>query len=113
MHSPHNVAMLRTCVVTSTVMIAGLSQLVAAFQIPFRWGSLRDVRLSPLGTMFDFDYEPPNPDAGAGSTYQTNLPSVFPDGMPAGLRGEAVRSAIRSRRCVAWTLHDTPLARGL
>eukprot|EP00977_Amphora_coffeiformis_P024829 scaffold17309_cov118-Amphora_coffeaeformis.AAC.1 len=33
--------------------------------------------------------------------------------MPAGLRGEAVRSALRSGRCIGWSFHETPLQHGL
>lgn len=38
-------------------------------------------------------------------------PSVFPKGTPAGLRGEAVQSAIRSGRCVAWKLDEQAYGR--
>jgi len=40
------------------------------------------------------------------------LPSSFPDDTPAGLRGEAIRSALRSR-VVAWNLCETPLSFGV
>lgn len=61
-------------------------------------------------TTIDFDYEAPNP---GSRNYRTDLPSVYDKDMPAGLRGEAVRSALRSGRCIGWSLHGTPLQHGL
>lgn len=59
----------------------------------------------------DFDYDPPNRRA---VDYQTDLASSFPPGTPAGLRGEAVRSALRSGRCIAWSFTETKaLSHGL
>jgi folate-binding Fe-S cluster repair protein YgfZ len=59
----------------------------------------------------DFDYDPPNRRA---VDYQTDLPSSFPPGTPAGLRGEAVRSALRSGRCITWSFTETKaLSHGL
>ena len=60
---------------------------------------------------FEYDYIPPN--QGSLSVLPSNLPSVFDvHSTPAGMRGEAVRSAIRSGRCIAWDLGGTPLQQG-
>ena len=76
-------------------------------------------------SMFDYEYIPnnSNSDAGFQNEYFTRLASVYPDGTPAGMRGEAVRAALRSEQCLAWKLEtisspeDTPsspnLASGL
>jgi glycine cleavage system aminomethyltransferase T len=60
---------------------------------------------------FDFEYIPPNQGAWAPST--STLPSVYPPDTPPGMRGEAVRAAIRSGRCIAWDLTETPYCQGL
>ncbi len=52
---------------------------------------------------FDYEYLPPNPDAPPDET-PSILASSYPNGTPAGLRGEAVRSALKSRRCIGWEL---------
>eukprot|EP00978_Attheya_sp_CCMP212_P007069 scaffold16496_cov69-Attheya_sp.AAC.2 len=46
----------------------------------------------------DFEYIPPPHNSGDTNKVQQLLPSVFPKGTPAGLRGEAVRSALLSER---------------
>jgi len=52
-----------------------------------------------------YEYLPPNPDAQPGSFHTPTLKSSYPKGTPAGLRGEAVRSAlITTERCVGWDL---------
>lgn len=62
----------------------------------------------------DFEYEPPNPGANYyNSIYQTDLSSAYPPGTPSGLRGEAVRSALRSGQCIAYKFDQTPLQHGL
>ena len=53
--------------------------------------------------IIDYDYIPPDNDNN-GHDYQTSLPSVYPKGTPAGLRGEAVRTALKSSQCLAWKL---------
>lgn len=50
---------------------------------------------------FDYEYLPPNPDASPDES-TSKLSSSFPDGTPAGLRGEAVRSALKSGQCIGW-----------
>jgi glycine cleavage system aminomethyltransferase T len=46
--------------------------------------------------------------------YATNhLASSYPDDIPASLSGEAIRSALRSGRCVGWNLDDSRLQIGL
>ena len=64
-------------------------------------------------SMFEYEYIP---NEGGSHDFQTNLPSVYPDGTPAGMRGEAVRAALRSTQCLGWKLaaQDSPnLASGL
>jgi folate-binding Fe-S cluster repair protein YgfZ len=39
-------------------------------------------------------------------TNNNNLASAYPDDIPASLSGEAIRSALRSGRCVGWNLDD-------
>lgn len=59
----------------------------------------------------DYDNIPPKDESLLVSP--SNLPSVFDvSTTPAGMRGEAVRSAIRSGRCIAWNLGGTPLQQG-
>lgn len=53
--------------------------------------------------MFEYEYIPPNQEGGSHE-YSTTLPSVYPADTPAGMRGEAVRAALRSTQCLAWTL---------
>ncbi|CAJ1940102.1 unnamed protein product [Cylindrotheca closterium] len=60
---------------------------------------------SPQPSDFDFEYVSPNPEISPDEgIFTTPLSSVYPPGTPAGMRGEAVRSAIRSGRCVGWDL---------
>lgn len=59
---------------------------------------------------FEYEYLPPNPDADpGGETTINNLPSSYPPDTPASLRGEAVRSALLSGRCIGWNLSSTSL----
>ena len=60
---------------------------------------------------FDFEYTAPNQGAWIPST--STLPSVYPSDTPPGMRGEAVRAALRSGRCIAWDFTDTPYNHGL
>lgn len=60
---------------------------------------------------FDYEYDPPRNNDDASLYYHrtqynnTPLSSSYPVGTPAGLRGEAIRSALRSSdRCLAWKL---------
>lgn len=52
---------------------------------------------------FEYEYLPPNPDAPPNET-PSILASSYPKDTPAGLRGEAVRSALKSTRCIGWEL---------
>jgi folate-binding protein YgfZ len=58
-----------------------------------------------------FDTPNPNPSS-------RDLPSAYPPGTPSVLRGEAVRSALKSGRCIGWSFDDknddspTPLSMG-
>lgn len=52
---------------------------------------------------FEYEYLPPNPDANPDET-PSKLTSGYPKDTPAGLRGEAVRSALKSGRCIGWEL---------
>ena len=58
----------------------------------------------------EYEYIPP--ESTTTACYETNLSSSFPPGTPAGLRGEAVRSALTSGRCIAWDLSNSPLQQG-
>ena len=65
----------------------------------------------PFSTNVNFDYEyiPPNPNASPDeSDYYSSLRSSYPLGTPAGLRGEAIRSAlVNSNRCIGWELSSS------
>jgi folate-binding Fe-S cluster repair protein YgfZ len=63
---------------------------------------------------FDYEYIPPNPNAHPGeSEYYARLRSSYPPGTPAGLRGEAIRSAlVNSERCIGWELSSSPKSMG-
>jgi len=68
-----------------------------------------------LAGSLDYEYIPPDTstsDAAASGTFATNLESSYPEGTPAGLRGEALHSALRSH-CVGWNLAGTPLEHGV
>ena len=68
-------------------------------------------RISTALSLAEFDEIPPN--QGSVPILPSHLPSVFDiSTTPAGMRGEAVRSAIRSGRCIAWNLGGTPLQQG-
>lgn len=56
---------------------------------------------------FEYEYLPPNPDANPSEAPQV-LASSYPDGTPASLRGEAVRSALLSGRCIGWEMTSDP-----
>lgn len=72
----------------------------------------RDRRQSCI-SMAEFEYEYIPPNQGTLPAVKSILPSVFDaSSTPAGMRGEAVRSAIRSGRCIAWDLGGTPLQQG-
>jgi folate-binding Fe-S cluster repair protein YgfZ len=76
-----------------------------------RWLSLAS---SLSSTTFDYEYDPPNPDASPGppAAYFEDLSTSYPKGTPAGLRGEAIRSALLSHRCIGWDLSDGLLSMG-
>lgn len=63
--------------------------------------------------MTDYDYEYLPSNEGAPAPYKSDLPSAYPLEAPAGMRGEAVRSALRSGRCICWDLSGSPLKQGL
>ena len=58
---------------------------------------------------FDYEYIPPNPgaDPNDGSNELDALSSSYPPGTPAGMRGEAVRSALLSGRGIGWALSSS------
>lgn len=86
---------------------------------------LLSLSLSSTTTFVDYEYIPPNSDDDISSNSNTitddtpggysHLPSSsFPRDAPAGLRGEAIRSALRSTtNCIGWKLDNTCLAYGL
>jgi folate-binding protein YgfZ len=61
---------------------------------------------------FDYEYIPPNPNARPDEGFNNNLPSIYPSGTPAGMRGEAVRSALLSGRTIGWDLSEDALSMG-
>ena len=63
-------------------------------------------------TRGSLDYEYIPPESTTAAPFQSNLSSAYPPDTPAGLRGEAVRSALTSGRCIAWDLSDSPLQQG-
>ena len=68
--------------------------------------------LKQLFSSFDYEYFAPNPDASPEEE-PSKFSSTYPEGTPAGLRGEAVRSALRSGRCLGWALgSDVYLSQG-
>jgi folate-binding Fe-S cluster repair protein YgfZ len=59
---------------------------------------------------YEYDYIPPNQ---GSRPFVPTLPSVFDVSVtPAGMRGEAVRSALRSGRCICFDLGDSPFQQG-
>lgn len=84
------------------------SRTVAAFHVDTYNTAKRVPSLRFLAS-FDYEYIPPNPDALADDNDNTiQYTSAYPKGTPAGLRGEAVRSALRSGRCIGWELGSDP-----
>jgi len=76
----------------------------------------RTLHLTALCGSLDYEYLPPNGTSLTGlHPSASNLQSAYPDGTPAGMRGEAVRSALRSGQCIGWKLdqHDAPLECGV
>lgn len=69
----------------------------------------RLIQSSLAGEAFDYEYVPPNQDEVP--PFDSDLSSSFPPGTPAGLRGEAIRSALRSGRCVGWKLQGRGVVR--
>jgi folate-binding Fe-S cluster repair protein YgfZ len=56
-------------------------------------------------TSSSYEYLPPNPDSPPGVFHIPTLKSSYPKNTPAGLRGEAVRSALlTTERCIGWDL---------
>jgi folate-binding Fe-S cluster repair protein YgfZ len=61
----------------------------------------------------DYEYIPPRNAEEGRALQKPALPSSYPAGTPAGLRGEAVRSAIRSS-CIGWNFSmESPLKYGV
>ena len=58
------------------------------------------------GGSLDYEYIPPNPNTDDFTQFQSDLLSAYPAGTPAGLRGEAVRAALRSGQCIGWNLNQ-------
>jgi folate-binding Fe-S cluster repair protein YgfZ len=73
---------------------------------------LRSLESQSIHFMVEYEYEYIRP--GSFPTVpDSDLTSVFDvSSTPAGMRGEAVRSALRSGRCIAWNLGNTPLKQG-
>jgi folate-binding Fe-S cluster repair protein YgfZ len=73
---------------------------------------------SSRSTVVDYEYIPPDKkDESTGNQKDFRAASVlessYPVGIPAGMRGEAVRSALRSGQCIGWQLTDTPMEFGV
>lgn len=95
--------------ILQALIVSFVVSLVAGFAI--QNGSRDRGRSAIFMAEFEYEYIPPN--QGKLPSVQSNLPSVFDvTNTPAGMRGEAVRSAIRSGRCIAWDLGGTPLQQG-
>ncbi|KAL3920634.1 MAG: hypothetical protein SGARI_006897, partial [Bacillariaceae sp.] len=67
-----------------------------------------DDKESNNNVLFEFASTTPNPDVSPGtSEYYESLRSSYPPDTPAGLRGEAIRSAlVTTERCLVWCLQD-------
>ena len=70
--------------------------------------SINRIIISPIiqySTSSSYEYLPPNPDSPPGVFHIPTLKSSYPKNTPAGLRGEAVRSALlTTERCIGWDL---------
>jgi len=70
--------------------------------VPYsKTSSLFSGGIQRLFSSFEYEYIAPNPDASPQEE-PSQLVSAYPEGTPPGLRGEAVRSALRSGRCIGW-----------
>lgn len=61
---------------------------------------------------FDYEYIPPENNDGsdgasASTPWRPDLSSSYPAGVPAGMRGEAVRAALQSGRCIGWKFDNS------
>ena len=71
-----------------------------------------------LSSSFDYEYIPQDDPSAIEDAEYSILPSTYPEGTPAGLRGEAVRSALKSGQCIAWNFssssvfEENPLSNG-
>ncbi|KAL3944367.1 MAG: hypothetical protein SGBAC_001571 [Bacillariaceae sp.] len=105
--------------VTASLLLLSIASIASAFTpqscggtVPrptFLSSSSPPPRNNNKQSNFDFEYFPPNPESAPDEgSFSSPLSSVYPEGTPAGMRGEAVRSAIRSGRCVGWDLSTEP-----
>ena len=71
-----------------------------------------------LLSSFDYEYIPQEDRDSSEDKVYSRLPSTYPPGTPAGLRGEAVRSALKSGQCIGWNFSsaspfkENPLSNG-
>ena len=56
-------------------------------------------------SMIDYEYEP-SENPSQQQHFVSDFPSVYPENVPFTMRGEAVRSALRSGQCIGWALGD-------
>lgn len=98
------------------ILLLVLFPLVESLVLERRWQSFR-YRKQPKqlysGNPVDYEFIPPDNIAPTSGYEETDLKSSYPAETPAGLRGEAVRSALRSTRCIGWNLWESPLQFGL
>ena len=92
----------RMCRITSCKLLEWLTLSIIA-ELSYGWAircsHARGLSSFRMMTEYEYEYIPPNP--GILPTLPSNLPSAFDASItPAGMRGEAVRAAIRSGRCL-------------
>jgi folate-binding protein YgfZ len=96
------------------VLVANFLDFVSSFSLlPTTTTRIFRAHRRHYSSDFDYEYIPPNPNSFPEEDSSIlNLRSSYPPGTPSGLRGEAVRSALKSGRCVCWNLSDSPLSHG-
>lgn len=84
--------------------------LTFAFTVPrFPSSTLEKTKIRQSGDDYEFIAPEPSP-----IVYETTLSSSYPPNTPASLRGEAVRSALRSSQCIGWRFtKSSPLRYGV
>mmetsp|Transcript_13665 Transcript_13665/g.20801 ORF Transcript_13665/g.20801 Transcript_13665/m.20801 type:complete len:737 (+) Transcript_13665:24-2234(+) len=105
-HTPKRCLLLRMMYLTS------FARICMSLQLRSEIGSfLRGKRKATFIRMVELEYEYIPPNEGY-IPFASDLSSSFEGDVPAGMRGEAVRSAIRSGRCICWDLNESSLQQG-